>query len=137
MSTGYSGTPLIKKLGIKPGFRMALIQAPQDYLTLLGELPPNVQIDDQLVQRDYDVVHAFFIDIAVLQAQFQALKAAIHVNGMIWVSWPKKSSKVPTTLSDGVVRETGLNSGLVDVKVAAIDATWSGLKFVYRKADRY
>ena len=136
MSAGYSGTPLVKKLGIKAGFRVALMNAPDDYLALLGELPGDVHIDESIVAENYDFVHAFFKSSVDMHDQFLMLKAAIQINGTLWISWPKKSSKVVSDLDGNVVRECGLDNGLVDVKVAAIDTTWSGLKFVHRKVDR-
>ncbi len=135
MSAGYSGTPLVKKLGIKPGFTILILNAPADYATTLGALPDGVTQVDTLADS-LDFIHIFSKERAALETEFPRLKAALAPAGMLWVSWPKKASKVPTDLSDGVVRETGLANGLVDVKVAAIDAVWSGLKFVYRLEDR-
>ena len=136
MTAGYSGTPLVKKLGIKSGFRVALLYAPDHYLELLGELPPDVAIDSALVGGDYDFVHAFYTRRADYEAEFALLKSAIRKQGMIWISWYKKASKMPTDITEDVVRDVALAGGLVDVKVAAIDAQWSGLKLVYRRADR-
>ena len=137
MTAGYSSTPLVKKLGIKSGFRVLLRRAPDHYLALLGELPPAVSIDAKLADgADYDFVHAFYQRRADYEAEFAALKAAIHKQGMIWISWYKKASKMPTDITETVVREVALAGGLVDVKVAAIDGQWSGLKLVYRLADR-
>jgi hypothetical protein len=135
MPAGYSGTPLIKKLGIKSGYTIAILNPPADYDQTLGELPHDVTQADTL-NETLDFVHFFTKDRAELEAEFPHLKAALKPNGMLWVSWPKKASKVPTDVSDSVVRDIGLANGLVDVKVAAIDATWSGLKFVYRLQDR-
>jgi hypothetical protein len=136
MTAGYSGTPLVKKLGIKSGNRILLLHAPDHYLELLGELPPDVAIDNELAGADYDFIHAFFQWRADYEAEFADLKSAIHRNGMIWISWYKKAAKLPTDITEDVLRDAALAGGLVDVKVAAIDAQWSGLKLVYRRVDR-
>ena len=136
MTAGYSGTPLVKKLGIKSGNRVALLNAPADYLDLLGMLPADVSTDRELAAADYDFVQAFYRWRADYEADFPRLKAAIHKDGMIWISWYKKAAKMPTDISEDVVRQVALAGGLVDVKVAAIDAQWSGLKLVYRTRDR-
>lgn len=136
MTAGYSGRPLVKKLGIKSGNRIALLHAPARYLALLGELPADLVIDGALAGDRYDFVQAFFQWRADYAAEFAAIKSAIHKSGMIWISWYKKAAKMPTDISEDVVREVALSGGLVDVKVAAIDAQWSGLKLVYRLADR-
>ena len=136
MTAGYSGTPLVKKLGIKSGNRIALLHAPERYLELLGELPPDVAIDTKLGGAEYDFVQGFFIWRADYEAQFADLKSSIHKNGMLWISWYKKAAKMPTDITEDVVRDVALSRGLVDVKVAAIDAQWSGLKLVYRREDR-
>ena len=136
MTAGYSGRPLIKKLGIKGGNRIALLRAPAHYLELLGDMPPDVAIDFELSGGGYDFVQAFFQWRADYAAAFASIKSAIHKDGMIWISWYKKAAKRPTDISEDVVREVALAGGLVDVKVAAIDAQWSGLKLVYRRVDR-
>lgn len=136
MTAGYSGTPLIKKLGIKGGYRVALLRAPANYLELLGDLPSDVAIDCELAGGDYDFVQAFFQWRVDYAAKFASIKAAIGKDGMIWISWYKKAAKMPTDITEDVVREVALAGGLVDVKVAAIDAQWSGLKLVYRRVDR-
>lgn len=136
---GYSGKPLAVKLGIKAGFRVAVINAPADYLsTTLGAVPAEVSFADSLAgEADaFDLIHYFTRQAAELREQFPALKAAIKQQGSLWVSWPKGSSKVPTDLNENLIREIGLDGGLVDVKVAAVDAVWSALKFVYRLKDR-
>jgi hypothetical protein len=135
---GYSGTPLPKKLGIKPGHRIRLIGAPEGFGRTLGELPGSVHVvpseDDGAARLDLVL---FFTDSAeALRARFDALAASLVAAGMLWVAWPKKASKVPTDLTEDVVRAIALERGMVDVKVCAIDATWSGLKLVYRLADR-
>lgn len=136
MTAGYSGTPLLRKLGIKRGYRIALLHAPEHYLELLGDLPADVRIDRALAGGDYDFVQGFYVWRADYEAEFAALKSAIHKSGMVWVSWYKKAAKMPTDISEDVVRDVALAGGLVDVKVAAIDAQWSGLKLVYRREDR-
>jgi hypothetical protein len=132
---GYSGTPLPKKLGIKEGSRIALVNAPKDFESELGELPDNVEF----VKRpttSLDIILFFVLSERVLARDFAKLAARLTANGMIWIAWPKKTSGVVTDLSEQRVRQIGLNGGLVDVKVCAIDETWSGLKFVYRLKDR-
>jgi hypothetical protein len=135
MGAGYSSRSLVDKLGIKPGFRIRLVNPPQGYETLLGALPDSVEIVDQLA-NDLDFIHFFTTSRRELEAEFPALARQIKPNGMLWISWPKRAAKVETDLDETIVREIGLAGGLVDVKVAAIDQTWSGLKFVYRLKDR-
>lgn len=136
VAAGYSKTPLIRKLGIKPGFNIHIIDAPEGYLTdTLGPLPEAVTQHAALV-AELDFIHAFTKQRVVLEAHFDDWKAHLAKTGMLWISWPKKASKVPTDLDGNIVREFGLAHGLVDVKVCAVDAVWSGLKFVYRVKDR-
>jgi hypothetical protein len=132
---GYSGTPLPKKLGIKEGSRIALVNAPKDFESELGELPDNVQFIKRST-KSLDIILFFVLNERALARDFAKLAARITANGMIWIAWPKKSSGVTTDLSEQRVRQIGLDAGLVDVKVCAIDETWSGLKFVYRLKDR-
>jgi hypothetical protein len=132
---GYSGTPLPRKLGIKAGARVGLVGAPVGFDVMLGELPPDVLVRTAL-RGSFDVLVAFFDSAAALERRLPALGAALDPAGGLWVAWPKRSSGVETDLSDGVVRELGLAAGLVDNKVCAIDQVWSGLRFVYRIADR-
>ncbi|MBX3064474.1 MAG: DUF3052 domain-containing protein [Anaerolineae bacterium] len=135
-SAGYSGKPLAVKLGIKSGYRVAVINAPENYLSItLGTLPDDVAIMQSL-DVDLDLIQFFTSESADLRAQISHLKAQIKQTGGIWISWPKKSSKVLTDLDENIIREIGLDSGLVDVKVAAVDDIWSGLKFVIRLKDR-
>ncbi|MCW3061141.1 MAG: hypothetical protein JWQ02_2962 [Capsulimonas sp.] len=131
MPAGYSPNPLSVKLGLKDGMRTRFISAPADYHLLLGELPPPPDADGPL-----DFIQLFTKERLELETQFPVLMKELKPNGMLWISWPKKASKVATDLNDGVVREIGLSCGLVDVKVCAIDEVWSGLKFVYRTKDR-
>lgn len=136
MPEGYSGTPLIKKLGIKANNRIGLVNPPEHYLELLGELPEGVTIVSDLSEGNLDFAHAFYVYRDDYEADFDSLKSAIHKNGMVWISWYKKATKMPTDITEDVVRDVALAGGLVDVKVAAIDKQWSGLKLVYRKSDR-
>ena len=135
MPAGYSGTPLVRKLGIKAGFKIWVIDPPPDYWDLLGPLPDNVSVGGP-DERRLDFIHLFVTDRARLEAQLGELRAHIAPAGMIWVSWPKKSSRMATDLSEAVIRDLALAGGLVDVKVCAVDATWSGLKLVIRLRDR-
>src|ERR1051326_3871517 len=139
MTAGYSGKPLIEKLGIKPGLTVVFVDVPDNYAALLGDLPMDVTETD-LRHGQVDFVHFFARTRETVEARFPELKAALKPNGSLWISWPKAtakgSDKIPSDLGDNVVREIGLANGLVDVKVAAIDATWSGMKFVYRLEDR-
>jgi hypothetical protein len=134
-SAGYSGTPLPRKLGIKPQARLGLIGAPPDFDEVLGDLPPGVSVHRRL-RGTFDVLVAFVRTRSELERRLPALKQALDQAGGLWVAWPKRSSGVATDLSDGTVRDVGLGIGLVDNKVCAIDTTWSGLRFVYRVADR-
>ena len=136
MTAGYSGTPLIKKLGIKPGFRMAILNPPDDYSETLGKLPENTVVDRNLDDGNFDFIHYFTREKTQLEQQIRTLKAALKFTGMLWISWPKRASKVATDLDGNIVREIGLNAQLVDVKVCAVDPVWSGHKFVYRLKDR-
>jgi hypothetical protein len=135
MTTGYSRTPLPRKLGIKSGQRLIILNPPEGYESTLGALPDGVEIATELAGI-FDFIHFFTMERAELDSRFPELKAELAMDGMLWVSWPKKASKIPTDLDDNVTREIGLSNGLVDVKVAAIDERWSGLKFVYRVKDR-
>ena len=135
---GYSGTPLPKKLGIKPGHRIRFVDAPPEFAAALGELPQPLAIvspaDD--CASALDLVVFFTTSGDALRERFDALAASLVPAGMLWIAWPKKASRVPTDLTEDVVRQIALERGMVDVKVCAIDATWSGLKLVYRLKDR-
>jgi hypothetical protein len=135
LTAGYSGTPLVKKLGIKPGYRIAILNVPNDYANTLGELPPDVTHAD-LSAGMLNFIHFFTTSRAELEAEFLTLKAALSYSGILWISWPKRASKVPTDLNEDIIRQIALDNGLVDVKVAAVDETWSALKLVYRVKDR-
>jgi len=135
MAAGYSRTPLVKKLGIKPGFKVFFANPPDNLQTLLGELPKNVTLLNKPM-NPVDYIHLFTKNREELQTQLPILKEALAINGLFWISWPKKAAKVATDLDGNVVRDIGLQNGLVDVKVCAVDEIWSGLKFVYRLKDR-
>jgi hypothetical protein len=132
---GYSGTPLPRKLGIKAETRLGLVNAPEGFDAVLGELPPGIAVRRRLQGR-FDVIVAFFDSRAQLERRLPACRNALDQAGGLWIAWPKGSSGIATDLGEGTVRELGLAAGLVDNKVCAIDATWSGLRFVYRLADR-
>jgi hypothetical protein len=133
-AAGYSGTPLAKKIGFKPGDSAALLDAPEQLDGLLGDL------DGVTVKRSLrghaDVVLCFVTARTQLARRAARLRQAIAPDGMVWVCWPKRASKVPTDMTEDIVREVLLPTGLVDVKVAAIDETWSGLKLVVRRELR-
>jgi hypothetical protein len=132
---GYSGTPLVKKLGIKEGHVVVFPGAPGDFETTLGALPDGVFVKSRLAGRA-DVIVYFTRRRAELERRFGALKRALEPDGGLWIAWPKRASGVATDVTEDVVREVGLAAGLVDNKVCAIDETWSGLRLVYRLADR-
>jgi hypothetical protein len=132
---GYSGTPLVKKLGFKAGRRVTFVNAPADFADTLGALPEDIEVV-AATERALDIAILFTDRAADLTKRFAPLARRLNPAGMLWVAWPKKASGVPTDLTEDRVREIGLAAGLVDVKVCAIDAVWSGLKFVYRLQDR-
>jgi hypothetical protein len=135
MSTaGYSGTPLPRKLGIREGSRLLLVDAPVDFAATLGDLPSGVELVEG--GAGVDVAILFALDEPTVRARFAGLAASLQPAGGLWIAWPKRSSGVATELDENVVREIGLADGLVDNKVCAIDATWSGLRFVWRLRDR-
>lgn len=132
---GYSGTPLVRKLGIKSGFNIAFVNPPADFVPGL-ELPSETTVSSAASRQPLDFVLLFVKSKQELAAKFSPTAAKLKPDGMLWVSWPKKASGVKTDLTDNVVREFGLSEGLVDVKVCAVDEVWSGLKFVFRLKDR-
>ena len=132
---GYSGTPLIQKIGIKPGHRIILRNHPASFIKNLGRLPEGTQTAER-VSGNANVVVYFTERLAELEKDFSRLAATLVPDGMLWISWPKKASRRATDLTEDVIRRVGLERGLVDVKVCAIDETWSGLKFVIRVKDR-
>lgn len=132
---GYSQRPLAAKLGLKPGMRVRLIGAAPDYLAALGAAVAQVEFDDSAT-TGLDFIQVFATDHAMLIQTLSQQAPALAPTGALWLCWPKLAAKIPTDLREQAVREAGLAAGLVDVKVAAIDAVWSGLKFVYRLQDR-
>jgi hypothetical protein len=125
---GYSGTPLAKKLGIKENFVLMLINEPEHYFNLFSDLPEVKVAESKKGEKDF--IHFFTREEKELSKQLPLLKKQLKQNGMIWVSWPKKAAKIPTDVTEDVIRNYALDIGLVDIKVCAIDDTWSGLKLV-------
>jgi hypothetical protein len=132
---GYSGTPLAKKLGMKPGMRVWLRNAPEDFEALLDGLPDDVSLSRRK-RKAFDLIMCFATSADMLEADVGVARTVIPPDGVIWTAWPKKASKVPTDITEDRLRDMFLPTGLVDVKVCAIDETWSGLKFVIRKELR-
>ncbi len=132
---GYSGTPLIKKLGIKEGYDIIFINSPDGYISYLGELPAEVSVKNKLAGK-LDFIQFFTKSRSEFEKKFPQLKKALKPAGQLWVSWPKKASKIPTDITEDTIRNFALKNGLVDVKVCAVDEIWSGLKLVYRLKDR-
>lgn len=132
---GYSTTPLVRKLGIKAGFKLFLKNPPDDYSDLVSPLPDGVKVLSRAIE-ELDLAHIFTRTRKELDAEVRRMRTLIKQDGMIWVSWPKKSSKVATDVTEDVIREVALPLGLVDVKVCAVDDVWSGLKLVIRKELR-
>lgn len=132
---GYSKRSLVDKLGIKPGYRIYIGNAPAGYDKTLGELPAKAAAAKSL-KGPCDFIQFFTTEKSVLDTTFPKLKKNLDLAGTLWISWPKGASKVKTDLNENVVREIGLRNGLVDVKVCAVDEVWSGLKFMYRLKDR-
>lgn len=135
MNAGYSGTPLVRKLGIAPGARAVWLDAPAHLPELLGPLPDGVRVATTL-RGHVDIALCFVTRRAALARRVAVLRRAIAPDGMAWIAWPKRASGVPTDVTEDVVREVALPTGLVDVKVCAIDETWSGLKLVVRRELR-
>lgn len=132
---GYSGTPLAKKLGYKERSTAYLIDPPKGYAKLLDPLPPGVKFQSRL-SDGVDLVHVFATRRAALAKHLSELRSTIRADASVWVSWPKKSSKVPTDINEGTIREVGLPIGFVDIKVCAVSDVWSALKLVIRKELR-
>jgi hypothetical protein len=134
---GYSGTPLVKKLGIKEHHRVALLDAPEGFDRTIGDLPTGVTVQSNLRGQDsLDVIVFFTTDQSRLRKHFRQCADRLTPAGALWIAWPKKASGMPSDLSEDVVRDVGLEAGLVDNKVCAVDETWSGLRFVWRIKDR-
>jgi hypothetical protein len=135
--SGYSGTLLIKKLGIKAGQRVAIVNAPKNFLSKeMQPLPENVTLTSAPAHKQFDFIMLFVDSTRALHKDLSKLKQKLASDGILWVSWPKKSSGVETDLSFDIVQQSGLKIGLVDVKICAVNDIWSGLKFVYRLKDR-
>jgi hypothetical protein len=132
---GYSQRSLPEKLGIKPGSQVVALGAPQSYASMLGRLPQGVRIHARLAATT-QFIHRFARRREELQTDFPRLSRAITDDGILWISWPKKTSGVDTDLTENIIRDLGLAEGLVDVKVCAVDEVWSGLKFVRRVKNR-
>jgi len=132
---GYSGTPLVLKLGIKEGARVFLVNAPKDYVKLISPVPKGVRFSSRL-SSGTDLVHIFSTEQRQLREALRAALPKLMQDGTIWVSWPKKSARLPTDITENIVREVALPLGLVDIKICAVDEVWSGLKLVIRKALR-
>ena len=132
---GYSKTPLAKKLGIKAGFSVKLVNAPEYYWELFTDVPEDIRVNDNAIKA-HDFIHFFTKDEKELARVLPVLKKEIVQDGMIWVSWPKKSAKVACDITEQDVRDTALKIGLVDIKVCAVDEVWSGLKLVIPVTDR-
>jgi hypothetical protein len=134
-AAGYSGTPLVRKLGIKTDARLGLVSAPDGFDETLGELPEGVSVRRR-ARGPLDVIVAFHLRRAELERRLDTLRDALDPAGGLWIAWPKRASGVATDLDENVVRSLGLAAGLVDNKVCAIDEVWSGLRLVYRLRDR-
>jgi hypothetical protein len=132
---GYSGTPLAQKLGIKPAMTVTVINEPADYRQLLGEGADGVQFSDR-TRADSSFVHLFTTRRSELEKQLSRLRKKIPDTATVWVSWPKKSAGISTDVTEDVIRAVALPLGFVDVKVCAIDGAWSGLKLMFRRANR-
>ncbi len=130
---GYSGTPLAKKLGLKPGTKLLAINAPKDYRALIEPLPDDVAISAKPGKASRDIVHLFVTSVAEFERDLPKARAAMSIDGAVWVSWYKKSAKIPTDVTEDIIRNRALKTDLVDVKVCAVSDVWSGLKLVVRK----
>ncbi|MEP7108301.1 MAG: hypothetical protein ABI760_09960 [Ferruginibacter sp.] len=134
-TTGYSGTPLARKLGIKSGYRIRLVNQPVYYFSLFEDMPGNVVVLTEKRSRK-NLIHYFARLANELESDLPSLKNEINTDGSIWISWPKKASKMPTDITENLVRKLALANGLVDIKVCAVDEIWSGLKLVIPLKDR-
>jgi len=133
--TGYSGTPLAKKLGLQSPLRLWLVDAPKEYRSWLGELPADVKLVTK-ANPPIEAAHLFVTEAAFLDALLSKLRNELKQDGFVWVSWPKKSSRVKTDITEDTIREIALPLGFVDIKVCAVSEVWSGLKLVIRKSER-
>ncbi|MBM3181457.1 MAG: DUF3052 domain-containing protein [Chloroflexi bacterium] len=132
---GYSGTPLAKKLGIKSPVKLLTVNAPQEYKSWLGDLPEGASLVTK-ARKPIEAAHVFTTESAFLDAILSRLRNELKQDGFIWISWPKKTSKVPTDITEDIIREIALPLGFVDIKVCAVSEVWSGLKSVIRKSER-
>ena len=137
-TAGYSGTPLVRKLGLKQGMRIHLVDPPGHYWKLLGRGPESMGVEEIAGDEDQkaDFIHLFATDPVTLQGAFARARRCMHEDGMVWASWPKKSSGVASEIGRAEVMAAGREVGLVDVKVCAVDEVWSGLKFVIPTGER-
>ena len=135
-NSGYSQTPLAKKLGVKEGYTVLLINQPAHYYDLFSDLPQNIDVVKSGVEGEIDFIHLFVKSIEEMEDRVIHTKPLLKKDGVIWISWPKGASKIKTDLKRDYIREFVLGIGLVDVKVCSVDKDWSGLKFVYRLKDR-
>jgi len=135
VDSGYSGTPLAKKLGLKSPLRLLTINAPQEYKAWLGDLPEGVKLSTK-AQKPVEAVHVFTTDSLFLDAMLSKLRNELKQDGFIWVSWPKKTSKVLTDITEDTIRAIALPLGFVNIKVCAVSEVWSGLKLVIRVSER-
>ena len=131
----YSGTPLAKKLGIKAPLTMLLVNPPEEYVMWIGGVPDGVRLLAK-VKPPIEAAHVFTTESAFLNAMLSRLRNELKQDGFVWVSWPKKSSKVPTDITEDTIREIALPLGFVDIKVCAVSLVWSGLKLVIRRSER-
>jgi len=132
---GYSGTPLARKLGIKDGTRVLPLEAPPEYAEWIGPLPPHAARATRMSEA-VDIVHVFAVRASKLAYHLQNLRGTLRQDAAMWVSWPKKASKVSTDITEDVIRDLALPLGFVDIKVCAVTEVWSGLKLVIRKSNR-
>jgi len=135
MPAGYSGTPLVRKLGLKPAMRARVINEPDHYGDLLGEIPEDITFVKS-TRGSFDFIHCFVRTRNQLARALPKLRENLEADGTLWMSWPKKSSPLAGEIAESDIRTAGLDAGLVDVKICAVDEDWSGLKFVFRKVDR-
>jgi len=137
--SGYSGTPLAKKLGIKAGTSLVTVAAPADYASWLGALPDGAVVKPHIrgrIATTVDIVHLFATERATLARELERLRGSMRADAAVWVSWPKRTAKVPTDITEDVIRTVALPMGWVDIKVCAVNEIWSGLKLVVRKELR-
>lgn len=132
---GYSGTPLPKKLDLKPPMKLLVVGAPPEYESWLGELPPGVELVSSS-GAEVQAAHVFVSKRAALESLLFEFRRQLQASGFVWVSWPKKASKVPTDITEDTIREVALPLGFVDIKVCAVSEVWSGLKLVIRREER-